>query len=101
MIAYNYYVSERIHPCCVLGMLYVLEIISSVYGGQVAAAVSSGLGMPLSKGFSFLDSHAAMDLDYMAKLRELLQTIKDEEVQKLLINSIQANFYLFCQFLNN
>lgn len=37
MIAYNYHASERVHPCCVLGMLYVLEIISSVYGGQVAS----------------------------------------------------------------
>ena len=101
MIAYNYHVSERVHPCCVLGMLYVLEIISSVYGGQVAGAISTGLGMTLAQGFSFLDSHASMDLDHMAKLRELLQTIDDPQVQDLVINAIQMNFYLFTQFLNN
>ncbi len=101
MIAYNYHVSERVHPCCVLGMLYVLEIISSVYGGQVSGAISAGLEMPLPLGFSFLDSHASMDLDHMEKLRELLQTIDDAAVQELVINAIQTNFYLFTQFLNH
>ena len=100
MVAYNYYASERVHPCCVLGMLYVLEIISSVYGGQVASSIASGLGKTLPDGFSFLESHASMDLDHMAKLRELLQTIDDEQVQKLVINAIHMNFYLFSQFLS-
>ena len=100
MIAYNYHVSERVHPCCVLGMLYVLEIISSVYGGQVASSIANGLNKPLPDGFSFLESHASMDLDHMARLRELLQTIEDESVQKMVINSIHMNFYLFSQFLS-
>jgi pyrroloquinoline quinone (PQQ) biosynthesis protein C len=100
MIAYNYHVSERVHPCCVLGMLYVLEIISSVYGGQVASSIANGLNKPLPDGFSFLESHASMDLDHMARLRELLQTIQDESVQKMVINSIHMNFYLFSQFLS-
>lgn len=100
MIAYNYYASERVHPCCVLGMLYVLEIISSVYGGQVASSIANGLGKPLPDGFSFLESHASMDLDHMAKLRELLQTIDDRAVQALVINAIHMNFYLFSQFLS-
>ena len=101
MIAYNYHAAERVHPCCVLGMLYVLEIISSVYGGQVSGAISAGLNMPLPHGFSFLDSHASMDLDHMEKLRTLLQTIEDVGVQELVINAIQMNFYLFTQFLNH
>ena len=31
MIAFNYYAAERQHPCSVLGMLYMLEVVSSVY----------------------------------------------------------------------
>jgi pyrroloquinoline quinone (PQQ) biosynthesis protein C len=100
MVAYNYHVSERVHPCCVLGMLYVLEIISSVYGGQVASSIAGGLHKSLPDGFSFLESHAAMDLDHMAKLRALLQTIDDESVQNMVINAIHMNFYLFSQFLS-
>jgi pyrroloquinoline quinone (PQQ) biosynthesis protein C len=101
MLAYNYHSSERIHPCCVLGMLYVLEIISSVYGGQVSASIAEGLKMPLPEGFTFLDSHASMDLDHMANLRALLETIQDEEIQNLVIQAIQMNFYLFTEFLKH
>jgi pyrroloquinoline quinone (PQQ) biosynthesis protein C len=54
----------------------------------------------LPDGFSFLESHAAMDLDHMAKLRALLQTIDDESVQNMVINAIHMNFYLFSQFLS-
>jgi pyrroloquinoline quinone (PQQ) biosynthesis protein C len=100
MLAYNYNGCERVHPCSVLGMLYVLEIISSVYGGQVAASIAEGLHMPLADGgFSFLDSHAAMDLDHMANLRALFETIEDSAVQDIIIRAIQMNFYLFTQFL--
>jgi pyrroloquinoline quinone (PQQ) biosynthesis protein C len=101
MLAYNYYTSERIHPCSVAGMLYGLELISSVYSGQLATSISLGLDMPLPQGFTFLDSHSAMDLDHMAELRELLQTIHDPQVQDIIINAIQMNFYLFMEFMKN
>ena len=99
MLAYNYYTCERVHPCGVIGMLYALEFISSVYSGQLAAAISLGLKMPLPQGFTFLDSHSAMDLNHLAELRELLQTIDDPAAQKIIMNAIQVNFYLFKQFM--
>lgn len=101
MIAYNYYACERIHPCCVIGMLYTLELISSVYSSQLAASISLGFDMKLPEGFSFLDSHSAMDLDHVAELRELLQTIDDSKIQDRIINAIQMNFYLFIQFMQD
>lgn len=100
-IAYNYHACERIHPCCVIGMLYALELISSVYSAQLATSISLGLDMPLPHGFSFLDSHSAMDLDHVAELRELLQTIDDPATQETIINAIQINFYLFINFLKS
>jgi pyrroloquinoline quinone (PQQ) biosynthesis protein C len=99
MLAYNYYACEHIHPCCVVGMLYALELISSVYGGQLAAAISLGLNMTLPNGFTFLESHSAMELDHVAELRSLLQKIDDPSVQQIIINAIQMNFYLFIAFL--
>lgn len=101
MVGTNYYMAERCHPCSVLGMLYVLEIISSVYGGQVASAIASGLDRPLSSGFSFLESHASMDLDHMSKLRNLLQSVDLAEAQNALIDSVKTNFYLFMQILKD
>lgn len=100
MIAYNYYAPERVHPVCVLGMLYVLEIISSVYGGQVASSIAAGIDKPLPDGFTFLESHASLDLDHMAKLQQLLQGLDDRVARKHVIDAIHMNYYLFSQFLS-
>ena len=52
MIGYNYFSAERIHPCAVLGMLYMLEVVSSVYGGRVADSIAASMdrhtNVPLS-----------------------------------------------------
>jgi hypothetical protein len=55
----------------------------------------------VSNGFSFLDSHAAMDMEHMSTLRKLLQSIDLIPVQKTLIDSVGANFYLMMQILKN
>lgn len=99
MLAYNYYACEHIHPCCVIGMLYALELILSVYGSQWAAAVACGLQMPSENGFTFLDSRSAMDLNHVSELRALLQKIESPAVQQIIIDAIQMNFYLLITFL--
>lgn len=95
MIAFNYSYPDRVHPCGVLGMLYALEVISSVYGGRVAASIMKSLGMPGPEGFTFLQSHASMDQDHMAKLNRLVNTIDDAEAQDAIVNATRVNFYLF------
>src|SRR4051794_18925259 len=50
VIAFNYWSAERQHPCAVLGMLYQLEVISSVYGGRVAGAIAKALGREVDAG---------------------------------------------------
>jgi pyrroloquinoline quinone (PQQ) biosynthesis protein C len=100
MIAYNYYAPERIHPCAVLGMLYMLEVVSSVYGGPVSTSIAKAIGRDESRGgFKFLQSHASMDLDHVAKLRELLKTVEDPAAQEAIINTAKVNFHLFGQML--
>ena len=55
MIGFNYYAAERVHPCAVLGMLYALEVVSSVYGGKVAESIARALERNVaSGGFRFL-----------------------------------------------
>ena len=96
MIAYNYYGAEHIHPCSVLGMLYTLEVVSSVYGGRVSDAIARALGRDVAAGgFKFLSSHAAMDLDHMQQLNRLVKTISDTDAQQAIINSTRVNFYQF------
>lgn len=96
MIAFNYYSAERVHPCSVLGMLYMLEVVSSVYGGRVSDSIARAIGRDVNAGgFKFLSSHATMDVDHMAKLNTLVKTIEDPVAQSAIINSTRVNFYQF------
>jgi len=94
MIAFNYHGAERVHPCSVLGMLYMLEVVSSVYGGRVSDSIARALGRDVSGGgFRFLTSHATMDVDHMASLNRLVKTIADPGAQRSIINATRVNFY--------
>ena len=101
MIAFNYYASDRVHPCSVLGMLYMLEVVSSVYGGRVSDSIARALGRNVEDGgFKFLSSHATMDLDHMAKLNRLVKTIDDAGAQNAIVNATRVNFHQFGQLFH-
>jgi pyrroloquinoline quinone (PQQ) biosynthesis protein C len=95
MLAFNYYSASHVHPVCVFGMMYVLEIMASVYGGRAARSLAANLNRNSMEGFSFLDSHADLDQEHVIKLRNLFQSFTDESSQAALLNSIKMNFYLF------
>lgn len=96
MIAFNYHGADRVHPCSVLGMLYMLEVVSSVYGGRVSESIAQALGRDVEAGgFKFLTSHATMDVDHMAKLNRLVKTIADPGARAAIVNSTRVNFYQF------
>jgi hypothetical protein len=96
MIAFNYYAAERLHPCSVLGMLYMLEVVSSVYAGRVSDSIARAIGRDVdSGGFRFLSSHSSMDQDHVAKLNLLLKTVQDAHAQESIINSTRVNFFQF------
>jgi pyrroloquinoline quinone (PQQ) biosynthesis protein C len=101
MIGFNYYAAERIHPCSVLGMLYVLEVVASVYGGKVADSIARAIGRETGGGgFRFLSSHATLDADHMAKLNVLLKTIDDPAAQAAIVESTRVNFHQFGQMFS-
>src|SRR5437762_13612363 len=86
MIAFNCHGAERVHPCSVLGMLYMLEVVSSVYGGRVSESIAHALGRDVDAGgFKFLSSHATMDQDHLAKLNALVKTIAEPEAQDAVV----------------
>jgi pyrroloquinoline quinone (PQQ) biosynthesis protein C len=98
MIAFNYYAAERVHACSILGMLYVLEVVSSVYGGRAADSIARGLGRDAAQGgFRFLTSHATMDVGHMEGLNRLLKTIEDPAAQGAVVNATRVNFHQFGQ----
>ncbi|MCW5664520.1 MAG: iron-containing redox enzyme family protein [Piscinibacter sp.] len=99
LVGYNYWAAERRHPCSVLGMLYTLEVIASVYGGPFAAAIKEALLLEGERGVSFINSHATMDAEHMAVLRKILNTLHDEPAREAVVESALLNFHHFTRII--
>ena len=91
---YNHWAADRRHPCTVLGMMYALEVIASVYGGTFSAAIRESLLLEGDRGVSFISSHATMDAEHMVTLRKILNTITDDAAREAVIESTLVNFHL-------
>ncbi len=92
---YNYWAADRRHPCSALGMLYALEVIASVYGGPFAAAIRESLLLDSDRGVSFIASHATMDTQHMADLRQILNRLDGEAALAAVVESSRVNFHHF------
>ena len=92
---FNYWAADRRHPCSVLGMMYALEVIASVYGGTFSAAIRESLLLEGDRGVSFIGSHATMDAEHMIELRKVLNTITDEAAREAVVKSTLVNFHHF------
>ena len=92
LIGYNYWTADRREPCSVLGMMYALEVIASVYGGAFASAVRESLLLVGDRGVSFIGAHATMDADHMVQLRQILNTIEDDAARQAIVESALVNF---------
>lgn len=95
LCGYNYWSADRRHPCSALGMMYALEVIASVYGGTFASALRESLLLEGDHGVSFISSHAMMDTEHMVKLRQILNTLKDDAAKGAVVESAIVNFHHF------
>ena len=96
---YNYWAADRRNPCSALGMLYALEVIASVYGSPFAEAIRESLLLQGDNGVSFISSHASLDAQHMAELRQIMSSLKDEASHEAVIESAQVNFHHFTRIV--
>lgn len=96
---YNYWAADRKHPLSVLGMLYTLEVVASVYGGSLAAAIRESLLLESDRGVSFISSHAELDAQHMVELRVVLNSVQDDEAKGAIIESACFNFDQFARIV--
>jgi len=99
LVGYNYWAADRRHPCSVLGMLYALEVIASVYGGPFAAAIRDSLLLEGDRGVSFIGSHATLDAQHMAELRQIVNRLGSEEALAAVVESARVNFHHFTRII--
>jgi pyrroloquinoline quinone (PQQ) biosynthesis protein C len=93
LTGYNHWSADRRHPCSVLGMMYALEVIASVYGGTFSSAIRDSLLLDGDRGVSFISSHATMDAEHMVALRKVLNTLTDEPAREAIVESTLVNFH--------
>lgn len=101
MLSYNYHAIDHVDPHCVIGMIYVLELMSASYASSIAQSISRAIDYPVARGFSFLDSHGTLDDDHLADLIGLIQTIESPELVEKVVDSVDVNFYLFLQVISD
>jgi pyrroloquinoline quinone (PQQ) biosynthesis protein C len=99
LVGYNHWAPEHKHPCAALGMLYALEVIASVYGGPFASAISEGLLLDGDAGVSFIKSHATLDSQHMAELRDILNMVEDSAAQAAVSQAVRVNFHHFTRII--
>lgn len=98
-VGYNYWAADRRHPLSVLGMVYALEVVASVYGGPMTAAIKESLLLEADRGISFVSSHSELDAQHMAELRVVLNGIHDDAAKHAIVESVGVNFDQFARVL--
>ncbi|MFZ2652650.1 MAG: iron-containing redox enzyme family protein [Burkholderiaceae bacterium] len=98
-VGYNYWAADRRHPLSALGMVYTLEVIASVYGGPMTAAIKESLLLEGDRGISFISSHAELDALHMAELRVVLNGVNDDDAKNAIVESACVNFSQFGRVL--
>lgn len=99
LTGYNHWAADRRHPASVLGMLYALEVIASVYGGPFASAIRESLLLDGDRGVSFIASHASLDAQHMADLRQVMNQLHDEDALAAVVESVRVNFHHFTRII--
>lgn len=99
LMAFNHWQADRGEPCGVLGMLYALEVIASVYASPFAAALRERLFLDGDHGVSFLVSHASLDTAHLAELRAVIDRLRDPLAQDAVVQSAEVNFAQFTRLI--
>ncbi len=94
MIAYAYYVIERVNPIGFLGMVLVLEGTSIKVATEAAEAIKSSLGLG-DECFSYLSSHGSLDISHMDFYKNLVNQIESEEDKVFLLHCAKNFFKLY------
>lgn len=95
MVGYAYYSIEWISPYALLGMVHVLEGLSVMLAHSVAGAVKKSLGAEGTAGFSYLESHGALDVEHTALFRGLIDSFEDRETQDIVIDAARVMYRLY------
>jgi len=94
MIAYAYYIIDRVNPVGFFGMVHVLEGTSIAVADRAAGSIARSTGLP-SNAFSYLRSHGALDIEHVKFFEKLMNQVTDECDQKLIVHCARNFYHLY------
>ena len=94
MIAYAYYVIDRVDPIGFFGMVHVLEGTSVTVADEAASCIAGSTGLPKS-AFSYLTSHGALDVEHVKFFEDLMNKIESPEQQNRIIHCARNFYHLY------
>ena len=101
MVGYVYYAIDRISPYAMLGMVHVLEGTSVDIASLAADSIAKRLGIPTTKGFSYLTSHGAGDLEHVQFFERLVNQIDNKCQQEIIIDTARITYQLWGNMFSN
>ena len=94
MVAYAYDLVQRVNPLGFFGMVHVLEGTSVNLATTVADIIKTKLDLP-KNALTYLYSHGSLDQEHVAFFAQLMDRIRDEEEQQLIIHSSRIFYQLY------
>ena len=94
MVAYAYYIIDRVNPLGFFGMVHVLEGTSVSMADTAATCIQAATGLP-DKAFTYLRSHGALDVKHVEFFRNLMNRVDDECDQQLIIHCARNFYHLY------
>jgi pyrroloquinoline quinone (PQQ) biosynthesis protein C len=94
MVSYAYDMIGRVNPLGFFGMVHVLEGTSIAIAQNAADTVRQSLSLP-RKAFSYLYSHAALDLEHVKFFEDLMNRIEEPADQAQIIHAANVFYGLY------
>ena len=91
MVSHAYYLTDRVSPYGLLGMIHVLEGMSVALAGQAARAIRCSLQTGSDAGFKYLTTHGDLDLEHTKLFEKLLDGLDAQHLP--LVIELACDFY--------
>jgi pyrroloquinoline quinone (PQQ) biosynthesis protein C len=91
MVAYAYYIVDRISPYALLGMVHVLEGMAVELAAKAVSSLITSIAPASNRGFKYLTTHSDLDEDHSAFFAELIDKLDPDLIP--MIGETACEFY--------
>lgn len=95
LLAYVYQAIDRVSPYALLGMVHVLEGMSTLLASQAADALKRAFAHTGTDGFRYLTSHGALDIEHVAFFEKLVDSLDDPAAGAIIADTAIVVYRLY------